>query len=260
MPKPFCLDHRPKIFFFVLAFFLAKGEAMAQITVSGTVYDSTRTIPVGDVTVQSSGGTATVTDSMGHYNISTTVRDSLTFIYRGKPTAKFAVKIIPDIGNFDISIHVRVPEKFQTLKEVRVYTKSYKQDSIENRENYQKIFGYQKPGVSSSINEGTGSVGLDLDEFINIFRFRRNKQLKKMQERLLEQEQENYVKYRFNKTTVKRITHLEGAELDEFMTLYRPDYEFTQMASTVDFYQYILTASYMYKKDLEARKNKATNE
>jgi hypothetical protein len=78
-----------------------------------------------------------------------------------------------------------------------------------------------------------------------------------MQERLLEQEQENYIKYRFNKTTVKRITRLEGKELDEFMLLYKPDFEFTQMASTVEFYQYILNASYQYKKEMLIKKNKA---
>ena len=78
-----------------------------------------------------------------------------------------------------------------------------------------------------------------------------------MHDRLLEQEQENYVKYRFNKMTVKRITRLEGTDLDNFMTLYKPDFEFTQMASTVEFYQYILNASYQYKKEMLIKKNKA---
>ena len=77
-----------------------------------------------------------------------------------------------------------------------------------------------------------------------------------MQDRLLEQEQENYVKYRFNKTTVKRITRLEGADLDNFMALYRPSFEFTQTATTVQFYQYILTASYQFKKDRLIKENK----
>ena len=144
------------------------------------------------------------------------------------------------------------------MKEVRVYSKNFREDSIENRIYYNKIFNYQKPGVATSVNPGSGSVGMDLDEFINIFRVRRNRQLKKMQDRLLEQEQENYVKYRFNKMTVKRITRLEGTDLDNFMTLYKPDFEFTQMASTVEFYQYILNASYLYKNDLLMKKNKAT--
>jgi len=211
---------------------------------------------VVNVLVKSSNGTQSITDSSGHYKIVTSNKDSLTFIYNNKPTAKFAVKQISNLGNFDISLHIRVVEKFKTMKEVKVYSKNFRKDSIENRQYYSKIFGYEKPGVSSSINPGSGSVGLDLDEFINIFRFKRNKQLRKMQDRLLEQEQENYIKYRFNKVAVKRITRLEGVELDNFMTLYRPNFEFTQMASTVEFHQYILNASYQFKKELLIKENK----
>ena len=191
-----------------------------------------------------------ITDSTGHYEIVTTDRDSLTFIYLNKPTAKFAVKQIKNIGNFDIALHVRVVEKFKTMKEVKVYTKNFRQDSMENRLYYKKYFNYEKPGVATSINPGSGSVGMDLDEFINIFRFKRNRQLRKMQDRLLEQEQENYIKYRFNKTAVKRITRLEGVNLANFMALYQPGFEFTQMATTAEFYQYILNASYQFKKEL----------
>jgi hypothetical protein len=231
---------------------------MAQLIISGTVYDSTKSIPVEKVLVKSGGGNQVLTDSSGHYEILAAENDSLTFIYQNKPTAKFAVKQIPNIASFDISLHVRIKNgKFQTMKEVRVYSKNFREDSIENRIYYNKIFNYQKPGVATSVNPGSGSVGMDLDEFINIFRVRRNRQLKKMQDRLLEQEQENYVKYRFNKMTVKRITRLEGTDLDNFMTLYKPDFEFTQMASTVEFYQYILNASYLYKNDLLMKKNKA---
>jgi hypothetical protein len=72
-----------------------------------------------------------------------------------------------------------------------------------------------------------------------------------MQERLMDQEKENYVNYRFNKTTVRRITRLDGADLDAFMKLYRPGFEFTQTSSVVDFYQYIINASYQFKIDKE---------
>ena len=41
---------------------------------------------------------------------------------------------------------------------------------------------------------------------------------------------------------------MTGKDLDAFMKEYRPDFEFTQTSSLVDFYQYILNASYDYKK------------
>lgn len=233
------------------------GMAEGQFTVSGTVYDSTKVVPVPDVMIKSTNGATTNTDSVGHYNLIVNDKDSLTFIYQNKPTARFAVKQIQDIGNFDISLRIRVDEKFRTLKGVRVFSKSFKQDSIDNRQEYAKIFNYQKPGISTSTSDYAGGAGMDLDEFINIFRFKRNKQLKYMQNRLMEQEQERYINYRFNKTLVKRITRLEGKNLDSFMVVYRPDFYFVQNSTTVVFYQYILNASYQFRKELlvgEAKK------
>ena len=238
----------PFIIFFALLLLLV-GNASAQLIISGTVYDSSKVIPVKEVVIKSSGGAIAVTDSIGHYNIAASDKDSLTFIYLQKPTARFAVKQINDIGNFDISLHIRVSEKFRTLKEVRVFSRSFRQDSISNRQEYAKIFGYQKPGIGITSSDYSGAPGLDLDEFINIFRFKRNKQLKHLQSRLLDQEKDNYINYRFNKTLVKRITHLEDKDLDIFMVRYRPDFMFTQNSSIVNFYQYILNASYQFKRD-----------
>lgn len=237
-----------KIHLLITILLIFCATAKAQLTISGTVLDSTKTIPVKGVLVKSSSGTTATTDSMGRYTIVIAEKDSLTFIYHDKPTAKFSVKQIPDMANFDISLHIRVKEKFRTLKEVKVYAKNYRQDSIANREQYAKIFNYEKPGIKLSTDANTGAAGMDLNELVNVFRFKRNRQLRRMQERLEEQEEENYINYRFNQNTVKRITRLEGAELNEFMQEYRPDFEFTQTASLVDFYQYILNASYDYKK------------
>ena len=222
----------------------------SQIIVSGIVYDSTKLIPLKDVVIQAGPGNTALSDSNGRYTIVTSEKDSLTFIYRNKPTAKFAVKQIENTGNFEISLHVRVTEKFKLLKEVKIYSKNYRLDSLQNREQYASIFKYQRPGISPTTDSYTGAVGMDLNELINIFRFRRNKQLKKMQVRLLEQEKDNYINYRFNKTTVRRITKLQGKELDMFIKEYRPTFEFTENSSLVQFYQYILDASYQFKKEL----------
>ncbi|UEG50704.1 hypothetical protein LK994_04355 [Ferruginibacter lapsinanis] len=237
--------------YFCVAFFLLIANiCAAQLTVSGTVYDSTKIIPVKDVIVQSSSGRTAITDSAGHYEIVTDDADSLTFIYNNKPSLKFSVRQIENISSFDISLRIRTYEKYKSLREVKVFSKTYKQDSIENRERYAKIFNHTKPGISTTTSTYSGVPGMDLDEFINIFRFKRNRQLRNMQNRLLEQEQENYINYRFNKMMVKRITHLDGKELDTFMQKYRPDYAFTIASSTVDFYQYILNSSYQFKRDL----------
>lgn len=231
-------------------FFLASGNALlAQFLLSGTVYDSSKINYVPGVTVSNKQGNTVVTDSMGKYSIWVNEKDSVTFTFRNKSTQKFAVQTVADPSRFDISLRVKYKGKYSTLKEVIVHTKSYREDSIENRETYADIYNYQKPGITSTLSP-SGMAGADVNELINIFRFKRNKRLKNFQVRLENQEQEKYVSYRFNKTLIKKLTQLEGQQLDNFMIIYRPDYEFTSLADELVFNQYILNCSYKYKIDL----------
>ena len=188
-----------------------------------------------------------ITDSLGHYSIITSKDDSLYFIYADKPTQKFSVRQISNVDQFDISLKVIVPSKYNVLKEVIVYSKSYQQDSLENRESYANVFGYSKPGLSTSIGP-QGAVGADVNELINIFRFKRNKRLKSFRGRLEEQEQEKYITYRFNKINVRRVTQLSGAALDTFLVKYRPTYNFAAASNEIQFNQYILQAYYQFKR------------
>ncbi|MFC4263034.1 hypothetical protein ACFOWM_09105 [Ferruginibacter yonginensis] len=234
---------------FITSFLLWVGIAplQAQITVSGTVLDNSKLNYVEGVRVLSTQGKMSYTDSLGRYNITTQKGDSLFFIYNNKPTQKFAVNKIGNYNQFDIALLVPVKSKYSVLKEVVVYSKSYKEDSIENRQNYASIFSYNKPRFETSVVPG-GGVGLDVNELINMFRFRRNKSLKKFQQRLETEEQEKYVNYRFSKNNVKRITQLKGAALDTFLVWYRPSYEFTSKSSEIQFNQYVLNASYHFKR------------
>ena len=199
--------------------------------------------------VVSTGGLFTITDSLGGYNLMVSEKDSVSFVFHNKPTQKFVIRDITDPTHFNISLHITVKGKYTTLKEVVVRTRSYRQDSLDNRNEYADVFGFHKPTLSTSIIAGV--VGADVDELINIFRFKRNKRLKAFQNRLEQQEQEKYVNYRFSKYVVKRVTQLQGAELDSFMLRYRPSYEFVSMASEQVFNQYLLNASYEFKRYLE---------
>jgi hypothetical protein len=239
-------------FFLPFLFFLISGSTLqAQLTVSGTVYDISKINYVENVRVVSTGGMFALTDSLGRYSIKASDNDSLIFYYNNKPTQKFAVKAISDPAHFDISLRMHIKGKYGLLKEVTVFSKSYRQDSLENRQDYADIYDYTKPGVKSSISPG-GVPGADLDELINIFRFRRNKRLKAFQQRLELQEQEKYVNYRFNKITVKRITGLQSPLLDTFLVWYRPDYDFARNSDEMTFNQYVLNALYHFQKLMPA--------
>lgn len=197
--------------------------------------------------VRTTAGQTYVTDSTGTFHIPATDKDSIYFLYGTKPTQKFSVKQIADPSAFDISLPVRIREKYKVLKEVVIYSKNYRQDSIENREQYSRIFNYHKPGLSSSYSTGT-PAGLDINELIGIFQFRKNKHNLAFQKRIIEQEQDSYVNSKFNSPLLKRITGLTGDQLTLYKLLYRPPYEFVANSSQVQFYQYILNSAYEFKR------------
>ncbi len=239
--------------YFLLLFLGISFQLQAQLLVSGTVYDISKVNYVENVRVVSSSGIFSITDSMGKYKIPVAEKDSLFFYYNNKPTQKFAVAQIADPFHFDICLHVPIKGKYSALKEVTVFSKSYKEDSINNRHNYSDIFDYKKPGLSPSIS-AEGTVGLDLDELINAFRFRRNKRLEAFQKRMETEEQERYVDFRFNKIFVKRISGMKSPLVDTFLKWYRPSYSFTKNCSELLFNKYVLDAQKQFEKILQLTK------
>lgn len=235
-----------KGFLIVFLFFSETRFLLGQVIVSGTVYDSSKLYTVEGVIVKSTGGASTLTDSSGVYHISTLEKDSISFFYNNKPTQKFPIKSISNYNSFDVALRVRVMEKYKYLKEVKIFSKSYKQDSAENRLSYSKIFDYQKPGLRSTYTPGS-PPGLDLDEVIGMFRFRRNKMNLAFQKRLLQEEEDKYVNYRFNNSLLKRVTGLSGVDLEKYKMEYKPSYEFIVTASEVEFYQYIIASASKFK-------------
>jgi hypothetical protein len=211
------------------ALFLASQSALGQIEVHGTVYDRSRYFAMPGVSVMSTAGQGTMTDSIGQYRLRVARRDSIFFSYLGKATVKFPIRSIDPNSPMDISIAVAV----DSLPLVVVRPKAYRYDSMENRDEYRKIFDYEPDYVG----QGEGGAGVNLDL---LFGARRNRQMLSLQRRLIEEEEDKYVDYRFNRTLVRRITGLERPALDLFMKMYRPSYDFIKSCENdYEFYKYI---------------------
>lgn len=241
--------HKSIAFLVVLfsLFFTTKLKAQ-MVTVSGNVYDISGRRPLESIVVYSSTNKA-ITDSLGRYIITVQAKDSLYFSLFGKNTQKYSIDTIEDIHNFNIMIHVTGFE----LPEVRVRNSYYRLDSIQNRIDYAKYFNYQPPGLKLSNNQNlfgpSGlTIGFDLDEIINSFRFKRNRNLQFLQKRLLSQEQEKYINYRFTKRFVQKLTHMEGDELLKFMEYCRPDYEVLGLLNDLELGLYIQKKFALYKR------------
>lgn len=214
--------------------------------IQGTVYDITQKIPLAGVSVLTASGYGTQTDSMGFYNVRVIPADSIWFSYLGKATPKYPVKTVQNPAAFDISIQISAIE----LPGVTVRKPSYRFDSLENRREYEKAFNYRKPGLRiSSLSPGSlgAGAGVDLDELINVFRFRRSRNMKFLQGWLIKEEQEKYLDYRYSKLFVRKLTGLESPELDNFMKHYRPKYEYVVMLSEAELGLYILECFKEYK-------------
>ncbi len=229
--------------------FSQQNSSNPFVTISGTVYDVTARKPLEAVAVISTSGRGTVTDSLGRYSLTIKSTDSIWFSMLNKTTVKYPVDTIKNTSEFNIMIHVRAAD----LPEVRVRNSNYKLDSIQNRNDYAKYFNFKKPSIQLN-KGGTGfgpsgyTVGLDLDEIINMFRFRRNRNLEALQRRLVEQEQNKYVDHRYSKQFVRKITKLQSPELEAFMQRYKPNYDFLLMLNDLELGYYIEKCYDQYKE------------
>lgn len=227
-------------------------------TVSGTVYDITKKTPIEAVSVVSTSGRGTFTDSLGQYSLNVSEKDSIYFSFLNKPTPKYAVKDIANIGAFDIAIQKKVLE----LPGVFIKQRNYRLDSLQNRLDYAKVFNYRKPSFRISTDPTPGGIGagIDLNELINVFNFKKNKRMANFQNRLIREEQEKFVSHRFSKGLVRKLTGLTEPEIDSFMTDYRPSLEMALQFNDLEFGQYIVEAYKYYKQGVKLNRSAFRNE
>jgi hypothetical protein len=222
----------------LLLMILLCQATVAQVVIKGTVYDKQARYGVPHVSVLSSSGAGTVTDTLGRYSIKLSNDDSIYFSYLGKMSSKFPVKRLPPDQPLDISL----PVSIDSLPSVTVRQPSYRMDSLANRNEYRKVFEYD-PVIGSAPGSGFG-LGIGLDAIFNARKFRR---MEALRTRLEREEREKYVDHRFTKALVKRITGLTPPALDSFMVEYRPSYDILKTFETeYDYYSYIKSCGFSF--------------
>jgi hypothetical protein len=234
---------RPVATILFLLFFNCNAFAQ-KVTVKGMVADKSKINTVKGVLVRSTSGTRAITDSAGRYSIETKLGDSLYFTYLNKPTEMFPVKKISNTDAFNVALLINVEAGIKVLDEVVVITKSYKQDSIENRERYARYF---EPTKSEGIRNFNGTTGFDMQSIYSIFQFKKRKRENQFRNYLIMREEEKYIDYRFSKKYVQRLTKLQTPYLDTFMVWYRPTYEVLQTMGETDLNNYIIRANTYFR-------------
>ncbi|RYD46388.1 MAG: hypothetical protein EOP83_29745, partial [Verrucomicrobiaceae bacterium] len=175
----------------LLSFFLpAALGASAQYTLKGTVYDSSRNYAISSVIVASTSGQTTITGAEGTYSIAVSDKDSVWFTFMGKPTIKYAIKTIRNLAQFDISLRVPASgSRYKVLKEVVVFGRNYRLDSARNRQENARSFDFQRPNLGTMTSIGPSGAGIDVNELIRLFQFRRNRVSQRLQARLVADEE-----------------------------------------------------------------------
>ena len=222
------------IYFFVISVITAL-PIKAQVKLKGVVRDQSTVFSLSSVSVLTNSGNSTLTDTSGHFEIEVAANDSIWFSYLNKPTRKYSVNDISYPSHFDIALLATV-----SLPEIKVTPRNYKMDSIQNRIDYAKAFNYEKPTFRSVVPSfGFPFFVVDIDELIRVFQLQKKHLALDFKKRLIEQEKQKFIDNRFRKYLVTSITGLTGDSLANFMTIYRPDYQFTKTASDYDFNLYI---------------------
>lgn len=77
---------------------------------------------------------------------------------------------------------------------------------------------------------------------------KRNRQIWAFQEEFDWFQKEKYINYTFNETLVTNLTGLKGDSLQNYMHIFRPDYEQLRSMSEYNFYTYIRLTADQYRK------------
>jgi hypothetical protein len=222
---------------FVILFLATSLAANAQ-NVVGIVTDKVTTEPLIGATV-TYGKLAMQTNRNGLFEFDgVKLNDTLKVTVVGY--LPYTVLIMA--GN--TSQHIEMTKKVNELKPVNIIgTKSFTQDSLNNRLDYAKSFNYQHPKLSDAITLNPGTrpgelLTIDLLAIVRALTYKTTDEYK-FNKLLKRDEHEQYVDEKFNRGIVERVTGLKGDTLSAFLAEYRPTYAFVLKSTPYDMQTYI---------------------
>jgi len=234
-------------FFLVFVLFISAIRSYGQ-KITGVITDISTGRPIHGASV-SLGASRAYTNPYGSFEIANANgNDSLKISHIGYKTCMMPLS--KDITTLRIELEPTVI----SLKEVTIYgDKDFKQDSISNRLAFQKQFNYTSPKLMDAFN---GNPNKMTGELISVNPFtliavltKKSAPEYKFKKMLITDEHEDYVTRKFNKGIVSRITGLKGDTLSEFLTRYRPGYQFALKAADYDMEVYIRASFEKFRKD-----------
>ena len=215
--------------------FLLPGSAnFAQTFLTGTVRKKENQEALSSVNVfNKTQRKNRLSDEQGNYRIEAQAGDTVLFSYVGyrKDTVLITSTILAT------QFPVLMDLKPASLEAVTVGNLSnYQVDSLERRQMYAWIYEQERQPVIERQRQGDG-VGVELNVIPHgSSEVRQRLQLKK---RIIKEEEKHYVDFRFSPEYISHLTHLQGDSLAQFLSRYRPSYDFCRKAVGVDMLVYV---------------------
>ena len=207
-----------KFFFTLLICAVALNVAAQKRTVYGYVLDSATYAPVKKVHITNTNTNKTAeVNNRGIFSMFTSPNDLLFFTADGYHFHTQRYNLLSQ----DTIIIYMVPLAHD-LAAVTVTAKGYSRyqsDSMQRRQEFLTDMVQPKRKMAKTANSGAG-MEINLDYFS---KFQKSK--RRAYSLFDEHEKDSYINYRFSRETVHEYTGFTGDTLQQFINLYRPDYD-----------------------------------
>lgn len=134
------------------------------------------------------------------------------------------------------------------LKEVSIYGKAKTPQELYKSKLDEYKYKLDKGSSKDLLNLGQGGVGLGIDAIYNLLS-REGKNARQLQKILEKDYKEQVIDYRYRPNYVRSLINIKEDDLQDFMTQYRPTYQFVLNASEYQFIQFIKNSYASYKRN-----------
>ncbi|MGV3546477.1 MAG: hypothetical protein ACO1N4_05395 [Pedobacter sp.] len=154
-----------------------------------------------------------------------------TVVYRGQSAIVFQLR----------SMGIR-------LKEVSIYGKTKTPQELYKSRLEEYKYKLDRGSSKDLLNLGMGGVGLGIDAIYNLLS-REGKNARHLQKILEKDYKDQVIDYRYRKDYVMGLIDIKEENVQDFMTQYRPTYQFVLSASEYQFIQFVKNSYASYKRN-----------
>ena len=231
---------------YLLFFFSSSAQG-----IKGSIEDLYTGQYLEGVSVKSNNRT-TYTNSRGEFSLyNSRLGDTILFSYVG-----YQQQVLVNSQIMGDTLTIRMKPASFAIEEVVINgVRDFKADSLRFRAEYADAFGYEKTKFKdifiprsyhsnqnrspfAAPNSTSSLISVDVLSLFSLIRKDKTPQAK-LQKKVLQQEEQNYVDYAFSKGKIQQITKLHGDSLQVFIQSYRPDAEELKKMTTYDLLIYI---------------------